>query len=53
MARLAIKGGEKVRSKDFTAWPVFTKEEVDAATNVVESGNWWRYSYGQGIDYQE
>lgn len=53
MLKLAMNGGKKLRSKKFPAWPVFTNEEIKAVTSVIESGNWWRYSYGQGIDFSE
>ncbi len=47
MNRLAILGGTPVRSKPFPAWPVFGPEEERAVTEVVRSGKWWRYCFGE------
>jgi dTDP-4-amino-4,6-dideoxygalactose transaminase len=38
--RLAIDGGNPVRTAPFPAWPVFDEREVEAVTEVVRSGNW-------------
>ncbi len=40
MARLAIDGGEKVRTKPFPGWPVWDESELNALREVLESGQW-------------
>lgn len=47
MATLAIKGGTRVRTKPFSSWPVFGKEEEEAILEVVRSGAWGRVSGGK------
>ena len=37
---LAINGGEAVRKKPFTAWPVISQIEKDLLLEVLESRNW-------------
>lgn len=46
MAKLALKGGNPIRSKPFTAWPIYGKEEEEALLNVLHSRKWWMYAYG-------
>lgn len=44
MPKLALKGGEKLRSDPFPRWPVFDGRERDALTAVLESpGGWGGY----------
>jgi dTDP-4-amino-4,6-dideoxygalactose transaminase len=45
MSTLAILGGEKTRTEDYPAWPVFDERDVEAVTNVVRSGNWGGFPY--------
>lgn len=40
MAKLAIKGGSKIRSKPFPQWPVWDKREGRNLLEVLESGAW-------------
>lgn len=40
METLAIKGGNPVRNKPFTKWPIYGEEEISAVKKVFESGNW-------------
>ena len=40
MSKLAIKGGEPVRTKPFPKWPVFDERELDAIKEVLHSGVW-------------
>lgn len=49
MSRLAIFGGERVRNKPFPSWPVFDEREETALLDVLRSGKWWGYSYGEGV----
>ena len=53
MAKLALVGGKPVRMEPFPVWPVFDDHEVDAVTDVVKSGKWWRFGYATGIDLDE
>ncbi len=53
MSKLAIQGGDPVRTKPFPAWPVFDEREAEAARKTVQSGHWWRYSFGEGLDLHE
>jgi len=41
--RLAIDGGQPVRTRPFPPWPVFGQDEIDAAGAVLASGrvNYW------------
>lgn len=43
MPKLALCGGNPIRTKPFPAWPHFDEEEVKAVTRVVQSRKWWRY----------
>ncbi len=43
MAKLAIRGGNQVRSKPFAPWPEFDEREKDSICRVLESGNWGGY----------
>ena len=40
MAKLAIDGGAKVRTKSFPGWPVWDESELNALKEVLESGQW-------------
>lgn len=40
MVKLALKGGEPVRTKPFPKWPVFDERELEALKKVLESGVW-------------
>jgi len=53
MGKLAIKGGTPVRTAPFPTWPVHDKREVQAITEVVESGKWWRFAYATGVELHE
>ena len=50
---LAIDGGTPVRSKSFPAWPVFDQEEERALLDVLHSGKWWQFAYGQDVELHE
>ncbi|TAM78936.1 MAG: DegT/DnrJ/EryC1/StrS family aminotransferase [Acidobacteria bacterium] len=53
MGQLAILGGKPVRERPFPSWPVFDDSEERALVNVLRSGKWWRYSYGEGLELRE
>ena len=40
MSKLAILGGEPVRTKTFTPWPQFKSSDVERVVKVVESRHW-------------
>ncbi|MBL8849163.1 MAG: DegT/DnrJ/EryC1/StrS family aminotransferase [Planctomycetaceae bacterium] len=46
--QLAVRGGTPHRTTPFTKWPVHDEAEVQAVTDVVRSGKWWRCAYGTG-----
>ncbi len=47
MPRLAIHGGNPVRTIHFPSWPIHDEQEVQALTEVCQSGKWWRGAYSQ------
>jgi len=49
MSRLALFGGERTRTKAFPSWPMFDQREETALLEVLHSGKWWGYSYGEGV----
>ena len=53
MSKLAINGGSKFRRQPFIEWPVHDQKEVAAVTQVIESGKWWRFAYGEGVELRE
>ncbi|MCK5739316.1 DegT/DnrJ/EryC1/StrS family aminotransferase [bacterium] len=40
MSKLAINGGEPVRTEPFPKWPIWDQQEIDAVTEVVKSSKW-------------
>lgn len=40
MGKLAINGGEPLRTKAFPAWPMWDKEDEAAVLDVLHSGKW-------------
>ena len=40
MSKLAMNGGEKVRTKPFPGWPMWDEGERNALMEVLESGQW-------------
>lgn len=45
MTKLAILGGEPVRTEPFPSWPVFDQRDIKAVTAVITSGRWGGYPY--------
>jgi dTDP-4-amino-4,6-dideoxygalactose transaminase len=41
MAKLAIKGGNKVRTKGFFAWPHYDERELNYVEEVIKSRTWF------------
>lgn len=42
MASLALHGGTPIRTRPFTAWPVYGTDEEERLLRVLRSGNWGR-----------
>ncbi len=42
MAKLALNGGSKEKTKDFPEWPIYDDSERQGLIEVLESKNWWR-----------
>jgi len=53
MSKLALNGGTPVRTQDFHKWPVSDKREEKAILQVLNSGKWWRFAFGQGVELTE
>jgi dTDP-4-amino-4,6-dideoxygalactose transaminase len=51
-ARLAIDGGEPIRSAPWPAWPRFDEDELEASTAVLRSGrvNYWTGEEGRKFE---
>jgi len=50
---LAIKGGNPVRTKPFTEWPIFDEREENALIEVLRSGHWGRISGKKNEEFEE
>jgi len=50
MARLAVNGGDKVRTKPWPRWPVWDEREIKALEEVVRSGRWGRLYEGSRVE---
>lgn len=51
--KLAIKGGNPVRTKPFTKWPIFDEREEKALIEVLRSGHWGRISGKKNEEFEE
>lgn len=47
MAKLAVNGGDKTRTRPWPSWPIWDQCEIDAVTEVISSGQWGRLSAGE------
>ncbi len=45
MSKLAILGGDPVRTEPYPQWPVYDERDIEAVTTVVKSGRWGGYPY--------
>lgn len=45
MSKLALHGGEPVRTEPYPAWPVHDERDIAAVTAVIKSGQWGGYPY--------
>lgn len=46
MAKLAINGGQPIRTNPFPSWPIFDEKDLEFVTAVLKSGKWW---YGEKV----
>ncbi len=53
VSELAIHGGSPVRTKPYPGWPVWDDREEKGLLEVLHSGKWWRFSYGEGVELKE
>jgi dTDP-4-amino-4,6-dideoxygalactose transaminase len=53
MPALALFGGSPIRTRPFTAWPVFGTEEEDRLLRVLRSGNWGRLDGTEVSEFEE
>ena len=51
--KLAIKGGNPVRTRPFTKWPIFDEREEEALIEVLRSGCWGRISGKKNEEFEE
>ena len=54
VSKLAVSGGEPVRSTALPAWPVFGDDEINAASSVLASGkvNYWTGEQGRQFELE-
>jgi L-glutamine:2-deoxy-scyllo-inosose/3-amino-2,3-dideoxy-scyllo-inosose aminotransferase len=45
MSELAILGGPRTRTEPYPEWPVWDQRDIDAVTEVIQSGRWGGYPY--------
>ena len=50
MSKLALLGGQPVRTKPWPSWPVFDAGEERALLEVLRSGKWWHLSLEEGAE---
>ena len=50
--KLAIHGGQPVRSSSFPSWPVFGEAEEQRLTRVLRSGKWGRSEGGEVAQFE-
>ena len=51
-SKLAILGGEKVRSSAWSDWPVWDQQAEKDTINMLRSGRWWRGSGEAVADFE-
>jgi dTDP-4-amino-4,6-dideoxygalactose transaminase len=49
---LAIKGGEKTKTKPFPPWPYYDQEEETALLEVLRSRQWWRTPGSKTLEFE-
>lgn len=51
--KLAVDGGQPVRTTPFPAWPVFDEREVEAVIEVTRSGQWGMLAGGKVKEFEQ
>jgi dTDP-4-amino-4,6-dideoxygalactose transaminase len=51
--KLAILGGEKVRTSDWSDWPVWNEEAEKRTLEMLRSGRWWRGNGEAVSDFEQ
>jgi len=52
MSKLAVLGGEPVRTKQWPDWPDVREADVEAVAKTVASGHWWQYAGEQTLNIE-
>ena len=47
MSQLALLGGSKVVDRPLATWPIWDEQDRRAVLEVVDSGKWWMFAYGE------
>ena len=50
--KLAINGGEKIRSSAWPEWPIWNKNSENEVIEMLRSGRWWRGSGEAVADFE-
>lgn len=53
MSKLALLGGNPVRTKPYIKWPFFDEKEEQAVLEVIRSGKWWRYEGDKVLKFEQ
>jgi perosamine synthetase len=53
LQKLALNGGDKVRTRPFPPWPNYQEEEIAAASEVLRSGKFARQSGSKVHEFEE
>lgn len=51
--KLAVQGGEPLRTRSWPTWPIWDEGEIEAVTEVVRSGKWFAGSGSKGKEFAE
>ncbi len=51
--KLAIEGGQPVRTNPFPSWPIYGDEEKQALIRALEQGQWWRVSGSEVTSFEK
>jgi dTDP-4-amino-4,6-dideoxygalactose transaminase len=53
LGRLAINGGNKVRTRPFPRWPVWDESDCQGLVDVCNSGQWWSVGGTKVREFEE
>jgi dTDP-4-amino-4,6-dideoxygalactose transaminase len=51
LQKLAVRGGEALRTRPWPAWPVWDEEDAQAVADVVRSGKWFASSGAKNREF--